>query len=159
MAAPASTVRQTPAGRHLDDGYSTKVAFARDPNVEFWEKTVKPPGLDGGEAINITTMHNVTYRTFVSRSLITMTNMNTVAAYDPFVYTSIVNNLINQEGSVTCHFPDGSKIDFFGFLMSFEPSEHSEGEFPEATIEIVPTNLDPAARTEQSHVLTSVSGT
>lgn len=158
MAAPATTARQTPAGIKLDDGYSTKIAFERDPDVSFWEKTVQPPGIDGGDAIDTTTMHNAAWRTMAARALKTLTECSVVAAYDPNVYNNILN-LINAEGSITIHFPDASKLDFYGYLKTFEPSENTEGEQPEATITIVPTNYDPANDTEASPVLTSVAGT
>lgn len=159
MAAPATTARTAPAGKMLEDGYSTRIAFARDADIEFWEKTVTPPGLDGGDAIDITTMHNVTYRTMTARSLVTLTEFTITAAYDPTVYTKILNNLLNQPGSITCHFPDGSTLDFFGFLRVFEPQNHVEGTHPEATITITPTNYDPVNDVEASAVLTSVAGT
>ena len=80
MAAPAITARTTPAGIMLKDGYSTKIAFAADPDVSFWEKTVKPPGIDGGDGIEQTTMHNSAYRTMRSRSLKTLTEASGKAA-------------------------------------------------------------------------------
>lgn len=153
-----STVRQTPSGIKLDDGFSTKIAFNRDPDVSFWEKTVKPPGIDGGDAVETTTMHNVTWRTMSPRKLRTMTQMTSKAAYDPAVYDQI-RELVNQEGSITVHFPDGSKLDFFGYLKDFEPDDHVEGTQPEATITIVPTNQDPVTGAETAPVLTSVTGT
>lgn len=158
MAAPTTTARQTPVGIKLDDGYSTKIAFARRPAVSFWEKTVQPPGMDGGDAIDTTTMHNTLWRTMSARALITLTESSTTVAYDPRVYTDILT-LLNQEGSVTCHFPDGSKLDFYGYLKTFEPSDNTEGEQPEATVTIVPTNYDPVNRVEAAPVLTEVTGT
>ena len=155
---PATTTRQTPNGIKMDDGFSTKLACAADPDIAFWEKTVQPPGLDGGDAIDTTTMHNVTYRTMAPRQLVTMTASEITAAYDPVLYTSILN-ILNVETSWTCHFPDGSKLDFFGFLQKFEPSEHSEGEQPEANITITPTNQDPTTGAEADPVMTSVAGT
>jgi len=158
MAAPATTTRATPGGIKLDDGYQTLIAFARDTDVSFWEKTVQPPGLDGGDAIDTTTMHNSAYRTFSPRALITLTEAPLVVAYDPNVYNNIIA-LINREGSITVTFPDGSTLDFYGFLKSFEPQPCAEGEQPEANIVIVPTNYDPANYVEQGPVLTEVSGT
>ena len=104
MAAPATTASSTPAGIHLSDGYSTKIAFERDPDVSFWEKTVAPPGLDGGDPIETTTMHNATFRTMRPRALYTLSEMTTTVAYDPNVYNNITDNLLNQEGSITIHF-------------------------------------------------------
>jgi hypothetical protein len=159
MAAPSSTTRATPAGIKLDDGYSTKIAFARDSNVSFWEKTLSPPGLDGGDPIDTTTMHNADWRTMSARQLATLSEFTCTAAYDPNVYNDIINNLLNQEGSITVHFPDGSKLDFFGYLRSFQPQDVAEGAQPEAQITIVPTNYDPTNNVEASPVLTQVAGT
>lgn len=136
-----TTARVAPVGTLLDDGFSTKIAFAADPDVSFWEKTVQPPGVDGGDAIEVTTMHNVTWRTMGTRSLKTLTDAATTVAYDPAVFTQIVA-LINVNGWITVHFPDGSTLDFIGFLRSFEPSDNSEGEQPEATVNISPTNAN-----------------
>lgn len=159
MAAPTLTARQAPAGARLDDGHSTKIAFARDPNVEFWEVTVKPPGLDGGDAIDTTTMHNTAWRTNAARALKTLTEGTILAAYDPAAYDAINNNLVNQEGSISVHFPDGSTLSFFGYLRTFEPPDHTEGEMPKATISFTPTNYDPVNKVEAGPVLVSVSGT
>lgn len=158
MANPATTIRLAPAGKMLEDGFSTKIAFNRDPDVSLWEKTVQPPGVDGGDAIEISTMHNTVWRTMAARSLKTLTDSTLTAAYDPVVYNQVVQ-LINAEGSVTCHFPDGSKLDFFGYLKSFEPQDHAEGEHPEASVTIVCTNYDPVNRVEAGPVMTEVAGT
>lgn len=157
MGIPATTARTTPAGSHLKNGHPTLIAFAADPDVSFWEKTVQPPGLDGGDPIDQTTMHNDTYRTMAPRSLITMTEFQVVAAYDPAVIDQILA-LINVEGAITVHHPDGSTEDFFGFLRQFERSEHTEGEQPEATITIVPTNVDPSDDSEAAVNYTAPAG-
>jgi hypothetical protein len=56
MAAPTPTARVAPAGIKLKDGFPTKITLAADTNIEFWEKQVKPPGIDGGDAVVQTTM-------------------------------------------------------------------------------------------------------
>lgn len=159
MAAPSDTTRTTPSGKFLEDGFSTKIAFARSAGVNLWEKTVTPPGVDGGDEIETTTMFNTTWRTFAARNLRTLTEVSFTAAYDPAAYTTIINDLVNQEGAITCHFPDGSKISFYGYLKMFEPSECQEGEQPEADVTIFPTNYDPVNDVEGAPVITSVSGT
>lgn len=158
MAAPVATPRGTPTGIMLKDGFSTKVTFASNPTIEFWEKKVTPPGLDGGAAVEQTTMHNVTYRTMAPRTLKTMTEMTLVASYDPSLYTSILA-LINKRTTVTVTFPDGSTVAFFGFLMHFKPASNEEGKQPEAEIAIMPTNADPVTGAEQAAVIVSVPGT
>ncbi len=146
-----ATARQTPAGTALDDGFSTKIAFAADPDVSFWEKTVTPPGVEGGDAIEQTTMFNTAWRTFAARALKTLTDSSVTAAYDPKVYDQIIA-LINVEGLITVHFPDASTIDFYGFLKDFTPGENSEGEQPEADITIIATNINPSTGAEAAPV-------
>lgn len=159
MTAPVTTARVAPTGLYLIDGHSTKIAFARDSDISFWEKSPQPPGMDGGDPIDVTTMHNTTWRTMRPRSLTTLTELSITAAYDPVCYTDILNNLLNQEGSITVTFSDGSTLDFFGYLKTFEPNEVEEGEQPEASITIQPTNWDPVAGSEEAPVMTSVTGT
>jgi hypothetical protein len=155
---PTPTARQTPAGIKLDEGFPTKITFSRDPNIEFWEKTVKPPGLDGGDPVDTTTMHNSTYRTMNPRKLKTMTAMSTKVAYDPVVYSSILE-LINVKDTVTVTFSDGSTLAFYGYLKEFSPDDIDEGKQPEAGITIIPTNQHPTTGAESGAVLTSVTGT
>lgn len=158
MAAPSTTVRSAPAGIRLEDGFSTKIAFEADPDVSFWEIGVQPPGIDGGEAIQTSTMHNIAWRTMAPRALKSLTPCQTTVAYDPNVYNNILD-LINVKQSITVHFPDGSTLDFFGFLKSFSPQAATEGNMPTANVDIVPTNTDPDDGTEAAPVLTSVPGT
>jgi hypothetical protein len=154
MGTPATTARVTPPIAGFKDGFSTKIAFAADSNVTLWEKTVKPPGVDGGDPIETTTMFNATYRTMAARSLKTLTNGTTTCAYHSSVLPQIVA-LINVEGAITIHFPDGSTWDFFGYLKSFEPQEHVEGEQPTANCEFVCTNVDPSDDSESAPVYTA----
>lgn len=149
-----TTARSAPGGVKPDDGFSSLIAFAADPDISFWEKTVKPPGLDGGEPIDTTTMHNTSLRTMGPRSLATMTPFTTKVTYDPEVYDQILA-IINTAGWVTVHFWDGSTIDFYGYLQKFEPDDLSEGAQPEATVTIVPTNTVPATGAESSLTYTA----
>jgi hypothetical protein len=155
---PAAGVRVTPAGLKLEDGFSTKITVALDTDISFWEKSVKPCGFDGGDAIETTTMHNVKLRTMAPRQLKTLTQMTCTAAYDPDVFNQIYE-IINRKTTITVRFPDGSTLAFFGYVKSFEPNDMSEGNFPEATVTIVPTNVDPTTGAEADPVLTSVAGT
>lgn len=157
MAAPSATTRQTPSGIKLDDGYQSLITFESDPDVSFWEKSVTPPSIDGGEPIDTTTMHNSTFRTKASRSLKEYGDCTLVAAYDPVCYTQCLA-LCNVETIITVTFPDGSTLAFHGYLQKFEPNALEEGSQPEATITIVATNQD-SSGTEQAPVLDEVAGT
>lgn len=153
--------------KHLDDGHSTKIVFTRDDNadISFWEKTVGVPGIDGGDAIEITTMHNTDWRTLAPRKLLTLTEFTVTAAYDPALISDGDNpevqilDLINQRDTITIFFPDGSTLAFFGFLKSIEFDQLEDGTFPMCTLTIVPTNQDPVADVEEAPVMTPVVGT
>ena len=158
MAAPEPTTRGTPGGIKLPDGFSTKITLSSDTDISFWEKEVTPPGLDGGEPVEQTTMHNDTLRTFRPRSLSTMTECSCSAAYDPDAYDEILA-IINTNLTITVTFSDGSTLAFFGYLRTFTPGALVEGEQPLADIVIQPTNYDPTNNVEASFLMTEVEGT
>ncbi len=158
MAAPTPAAVGSPGGIKLKDGYQTRITFNADTDVSLWEKSVKTPGVDGGDSIEQTTMRNSTWRTFAPRSLKTLTEATFKGAYDPDIYNQLLA-LINVETTVTVQFPDGSTLAFYGFLKTFEPDELVEGTQPEASVTIVPTNFDHVNKVEAGPVLTSVSGT
>lgn len=158
MAAPSPTARVTPTGIKLKDGHSTKITFGSDPNLEIWEKMSKPPGVDGGDFIPQTTMHNTEFRTFAPRQLKTLTEAGGKCAYDPGCLTAIMV-LINKEDTVIYTFPDGTTWAFFAALRVFEPDELEEGTQPEAQLTIEPTNWDPAGKVEAGPAVASVAGT
>lgn len=131
----------------LDDGHQTLVTFAADPTVLFYEKTVTPPGVDGGGEIDITLMQNSTWRTRSPKSLITLSEASMTVAYDPATYDEIIA-LVNVITWITVTFPDGSNLGFYGWLDKFEPGELVEGEQPTADITIMPSNQGGVAGAE-----------
>jgi hypothetical protein len=157
MAAPTPTARGTPSGIRLRDGFSTKVTFATDSTIELWEVEVTPPGLDGGDPIDTTTMFNTSKRTMGHRQLRTLTEFEFQAAYDPACYDAL-DALINVDTTVTVTFPDGGTLAFFGFLQKVEFESIKEGEMPKLTATVVPTNTD-SSGAEQNFVGNWVSGT
>lgn len=159
MAAPSTTALTTPAGIALWDGFSSRIAFDRDPDASLWVKTLKLPGIDGGDAIDVTTMHNTLYRMFRERSLITITDATGTAAFDPNAWNNAISNLINQNGAITFHCPDDSTLDVWGYLRTFDIQEFTEGGHPVVNFAITVTNFDPTNKVEAGPVLTSVAGT
>ena len=158
MAAPAATARQTPAGIKLKDGHGTLVTFAADPDISFWEVEVKPPGMNGGDAIEQTTHHNVTYRTKAPQALIDLTNGEGTCQYDPNV-TVQVRALINVETTLTITYPDGSTDAIYGYLQTFDPDPIVTGSPPQASFTFVPTNVEPGTSTETGPTFVNVAGT
>lgn len=141
------TVRQTPSGAKLKDGYRSLVTFDADPDVSLFEMSVKPPGLDGGDKVDNTTFWNDTVRTYAARQLKEMTDGSMTCGYDPKVYTQLLA-LINVETLVTVLFSDSSRIEFYGFLKNAEPNELKEGEFPTLSCTICCTNTHPTTGAE-----------
>jgi hypothetical protein len=142
----------------MEDGYQARYVFASKPTVSLWEVTVKPPGLDGGEPINTTTMQNTKWRTQAHRHLQTLAGSSCNFAYDPDVYNDLLS-LVNTTTSVTVWWSDGSALAFFGFLQKLEFGELKEGEMPTAVGTIVPTNADPTTHVESGPVFQPAAGT
>jgi len=129
------------------DGHSTRVSFAADASAAVTllvEKSVTPPGVDGGGPVDTTTMANTTYHTQQPKQLITMTNSSFTAAYDPDVLTNIIA-LVNVNTLITLTFPDAVTWAFWGYLDKFIPNANEEGEQPTAEVTIVPTNQNDSA--------------
>jgi hypothetical protein len=159
MAAPTPVARIVPVGWKMPDGYQTLVAFQRSPQINLWEKTVKPPGANAGGGIDTTTMLNSKYRTRANKHLITLDDLSFRAAYDPDVYIDILTNILNWTQAISVIFPDHSSLTFWGFLDKFEPQEHKEGDMPEADCTIIVTNTDPITFVEAGPVFTAAPGT
>ena len=136
----------------LDDGYQTLLSFATDPTVLFYEKSVTPPGVDGGGETDTTTMLNTTWRTRNPKALVTLSNASMTVAYDPACYPEIIA-LVNINNLITVTFPDGDTLAFWGWLNTFTPGENQEGEQPTAEIEIIPSNQN-ASQVETAPVHT-----
>lgn len=159
MAAPSTTALGTPAGITLKDGFSTAYAFALLPTFSIWETDVGIIGVVGGEAIKTTNMRNTAVHTRYPRTLYDTTPIEGTCQYDPNALNQAISTLINRNGSITCHLPDGSTTDFWGFLEELKPQNVKEGDQPLAKFKITPTNWDHTNRVEAVPVITSVAGT
>ena len=158
MAAPAHTTRTAPTGFKIPEGYRSYIAISGDNEIAFWERDVKPPSIDGGDPINTTTQWNVKFETFFPRHLIKLDSISVVAAYDPDVFADILAN-INVNQAMTFYWPDGSYVDFYGWIQKFEFGELKIGDFPTATVTIALSNTDPATSLEQGPVFHAAAGT
>jgi hypothetical protein len=136
----------------IDDGFSTRISFGADSSVEFWEKEVTPVSIEAGGPNDTTTMHNTTWRTRAPKKLKTLGEMSAVCAYDPAVYDSILP-MIGVIQTITVTFPDGSTLEFYGWVDVFKPNRIVEGEQPTAEVTIIASNQD-ASGTEQPPTFT-----
>ena len=158
MSAPTPTAFVDPNGIMLEDGYQTLMNFSLLPALCLQIITVKPPGLEGGDPIDQTSMHNDEMRTSAPRALITLTQGTIKAAFDPAVWTQ-ARSIINRNQTITTRLPDGSTLAFYGWLRAIDPDELAEGTRPEMTVTVEPSNRDPITKAEEGPVLTSVVGT
>lgn len=159
MSAPTPTARLAPPGTKLEDPFPTTVAISGSANINLWELSVKPPGVDGGDGIDTSTMFNTVYHTMSPRVLKKITDCTGKHAYDPAVLPDIVA-VINQPRSITVHFSTGQTWTFWGYLKSFTPSDNARvGSMPEADTVFVVTNEDPTTKTEEAPIYQAASGT
>jgi hypothetical protein len=151
----------------IDDGHPTTIDFLGPSGsggtqggvdydvagVLIWEKTVTPPGMQGGGANDTTTMRNTRWRTMAPKKLMTLSEMSVTFAYDPEVYDNLVDMMqINQQ--LRINWPDSSTLLFWGFFDDLSPNEVSEGEQPEADATVIPTNQN-ASGVETAPVYTA----
>lgn len=131
------------------DGFPTTIDLS---GGVLCEVEVTPPGIDGGGENDVTCMRNTEWRTRFPKKLKTLTEASFTAFYDPEAYDTLLADLqVNQ--LVTITFPDGDTLAFWGWIDMFEPDASVEGEAPQATVTIIPSNLD-GSQEEVAPVLT-----
>lgn len=128
----------------IDNGFSTTLEFDENPTLEFYEVEVQPPGWDGGDPINTSTMRNTTLETFTPAALMTMTEITVSVAYtsDIFHLTTGVKAMVNINQEVILTLPDGATVTFWGYVRSFIPPTHVKNVRPMAGLRVVPTNTN-----------------
>ena len=132
------TDRVTPVGTPFDEGFSSKITFAADPDLSFWETVVGAPGIDGGDPVPTTTMHNTAIRTKAPRQLKEHMPFQVQGKFSSGTIDQVYA-LINVNGWITSQWPDGTQYSYPGYLKSFTPGQAQEGNPLEGTIEVVPT--------------------
>jgi len=137
------------------DGHSTKITFASNASVELWEKEVTPLSLEGGDGKDITTMHNVTFKTKAPNVLIEVGECACSVSYAIGTYTDMLD-MLNENQLITITFPDGATVAFWGWISEFKPSSNKEGEMPTADLKIIPSNRNDAGA-ETAPVFTETS--
>lgn len=125
----------------IDDGFQTLITFENIPAVKIFEKTVTPPGMQAGGAIDTTTMRNIAWRTNSPKKLKTLTAISATVAYATVAYAELMAQ-ISLLQQITVTFPDGATLSMWGWLDEFTPGQLEEGNQPTATITIQPSNHD-----------------
>jgi len=127
----------------LRDGFKTTITIS-GISGKFDEIEVTPPEMDSGGGIEQTTMRNARYRTKLGKALITMGTVSVKVSYDPAVIAQM-HNFMGTNRHVTVTFPDGSTLVFYAIISKFTPDALKEGERPEATLELEPSNMSTAS--------------
>ena len=131
-----------PTDTRFDDGYRCLISFSENPTIKIWIIDVKPPGWDGGGAIETATMENDDLRTKRPKALVTATNSSCQVAYALSALRDI-REMINVLQEITITYPDSAGTEtFWGWVNTFEPSSFVEGTRPTASMEIIPANED-----------------
>lgn len=151
MTAPAAGTRSTPAGVDMEDGWVTKIGFSQDVDISIWEESVKPPGTDGGDPIDLKTMWSEDWETFAPKGLKKSTDGNVKFSYDPSC-TAQINAIVNVKGTITIFYPNGGTLAFFGYVKSVDFDDLAYGSKPKGTLVIVVTNRDPSTGGEEGPV-------
>jgi len=126
----------------MDDGFSTIITLENLPTAKLYEKEVTPPGITSGGPIETTTMRTVTWRTNAPRQLKSLSPVSATVAFAADVIPQMIAQVgINQLITVT--FPDGSTIQFYGWVEEFTPAAFTEGEQPTATLTVQPSLVHP----------------
>lgn len=129
---------------YLTDGHQTLIGFSLNLTVLLREKTVQPPGIQGGGPVPQTTMRNSVWRTAMPKQLKAMSAMNVKVSYDPGTYNEIIA-MINLNQQITVTFSDTSTLKFYGWIDEFIPDDTEEGAQPTATLKLEPSMLDGSA--------------
>lgn len=129
--------------QRLDDGFSTIITLENLPTVKMFEKEVTPPGYTAGGPIETTTMRNTEWRTASPRQLKTLSQVSATVAYATEI-VPLVRDEIGVNQLITVTFPDASMVSFFGWIESFTPAQHKEGDQPTAAVVIHPSNRNSA---------------
>jgi hypothetical protein len=162
MAAPtpAVTALRVPAGRFLELGKQILVTIKGDGTsyntIGLWEQTVTPMSLSGGDKVNIGNQYNTKYETFVPQRLITVGPMQMTVQYDPAAIDDITQ-AINDNTTITIHFPNGDRLAYYGYLKEFTPGEVARNGNPTATVVIEATMWDPVNFVESDFAISEAA--
>lgn len=127
----------------------TVVTITPDGGTDFVMEyiTITPPGWDGGDAIDTTTLSNITYKTKMAAKLIDIGNMSFTAELDP---TKIHAAPINSPATIEVDIPEVGVWTFRGHLKSITPNELTVGERATCSGEIIITNTLADGATESA---------
>lgn len=116
---------------HLTDGQGIRIVLVNQGLV-FYEKSVQPSGVEGGDPINITTNDNTAYESQAPRTLRMRMQSQSVVTYDS-TDKAAYEAAVDQSDSIRIDYPDDTTELYVGWLRSFIPDSAENGSQPQAT--------------------------
>lgn len=126
---------------NVNDGLGTIIELEMSGLV-LNKVRITAPAVEGGDAIDLTSLENTEWETAQPRQLKGMDNISFEGVYDPSLLATAP---INTNQRILITYPDASRHRFWGFLKRLEPGEMVEGGRCLVTGTLVVTNTDNAA--------------
>jgi hypothetical protein len=157
-AAPAPTVRGSPTGIRLKDGWRSLATFSVNPTLCIEEVEITPGGFTLGTPVDQTTQWNVTYETAAPQGLRQQKDVTITFAYDPQAIVDL-DAMAGIEQTLTIKYKDGSTLANFGWLNETDYEPLRRGTQPRGRAMWHNSSFDPAGKVEAGPALASVAGT
>ena len=126
----------------MKDGHGITLSIAgHDFSLVLDPTEITPPGIEGGDPIENTTLSNTAVTTKVPPALKKITDGKLTVTYNPGEQADI-DSAIGDNAAITITFPDAgdATLVFYGYLKEFTPGELKKGELPTAECSFVATN-------------------
>lgn len=121
-----------------------QLGFSLDTSVQIELKSITPPSINGGGAINISTHSSVGWMQKAPKTLKDLGDLSATVAYDT-AFVAEVMAMCQVEQTLTITWKDGATLVFRGWLDAFNPSAlSSEEDQPTADIVLIASNRDAA---------------
>lgn len=148
LLQPTPTPRVKPVGEiPMEANHRIMLTHSAAPDLPLWEVSITPPGLEGGEAVDMTNQFAEKFRQKAARVLQELTDGKLTALYCPGTLRQLSDTIINVEGIITVSMPTDPRFGFAfpGYFKNAKPSDINEKntEPPTIEIEVVATMRDP----------------
>jgi hypothetical protein len=127
----------------LEDGFRSLVSIG-GITAQFEEVSFTPSSIDSGGVIDMSTMRNTRSRTAAGKKLITYGSGVLKVLYDTRVFAQL-QGIVGSNRAITQTWPDGATLVQYCIIEKIEFDELTEGNRPEASITLTPSNRTTAA--------------
>lgn len=128
----------------LRDGFKTLIGFQLLPGAggtDYHEVELALPEIDGRGGIDQTSMRNTVYTTEIPKYLVTFGEFRGTFMYSAAFYVGLTG-LLNRNQLLSIQLPDGTVLQFWGWVSKATPSSLKEGERPTLDVTFRVSNLN-----------------